>query len=56
MGKEGGRLVDLFDQGGGCKGVGIEMVGQDTGITFGTHTFGHFGSKSGVGSIVWLGW
>ena len=44
-----------FDQGGGCEVVGIEMAGRDTGVMSGSHTFVRFGSKSGMGLIVWLG-
>ena len=57
MGEVVGCLVRSFGQGevGARWWLGNEMVGQDTGITSGGRTFVHFGSKSGVGSIVWLG-
>ena len=39
MGKEGGQLMGLFDQGGGHKVVGIETAGQDAGVMSGSRMF-----------------
>ena len=40
----------------GMQWWGLRQWGRDAGVTSSGRAFMHFGSKSRVGSIVWLGW